>query len=270
MQSQNVAEFFEPPVDAGACVDALQNLHEQVKRAEATLTNEDCISLFKNMGHMDLRIREECLLLLAASSRELGRVAALSRLLDDFPPIRNTALEILEDYGEAEDQYAVESILVNDPDWTARASAVSCLAGFAGVAARAAVIQGLDDVDPVVRRYAANALSRIAETSDIAILQEAEARETEVTAKTGIYAALYQLGNPAYLDKMLTLLDVDSTDTEWVNLVDCPLLNSLENFVFPGDVPFVREQLAALDVTDAQPAVRERVLRLLESLSATL
>lgn len=267
MEAISLSQVFDQSVasmsDADR-IDALQALQKQMATANRVLTGDEICLLMLNLGHTDFRIREECLLTLNDCSRATGRIAALTLLLDEEWLLRDRALEELEFTGTAQDQYAVERLLKTETEWPVRASAVSCLAGIGGAQAKPAIVKLLHDENSHVRRYASNALARVGDASDVAVLLEAEANEQEVEAKIGIYGALYRLGNGEYLHKLIDLVAVYSPDEDNQILV----LGAFTEYVFPGDNETVRSYLETIDLENAHPDVRERAAQLLERLNA--
>jgi HEAT repeat protein len=84
---------------------------------------------------------------------------------------------------------ALRTALIH-PDPRVRLHAMAALGAIAGPASRAAIVLRLSDPSPTMRGFAAEALARVQQASDAALLRALLARETDPFARGKIEAAL--------------------------------------------------------------------------------
>lgn len=146
-------------------------------------------------------------------ARPLARLVALAGLCDPCEGVRNKACEALYEIGSPRDAGAV-SRMCKDESWLVRASAYSTLGRLSGKRYLKRIIGGMDDWDPVVRRYAAVAVADVLGTSSADVIGPYYTTEEYDLAKVGM---AYGMALSGSFEALLFLTNARDTEDPWIH-----------------------------------------------------
>jgi len=223
----------------------------------------DCadLVLINLLDNTDPNIREQAMEVLCDRSNTFGRIAARALLEDSCTYVRNRAADVLGLVGKRLDAHRLR-LSLRDSDWVVRASAADSLGRIGGKAAHPALVKGLKlDVNPVVRRDAAYALSHARDKRMVPVLEAALSKEKSEQSRIGLFAGLYALGQHDRLSDLLGLLR--SGD----DIVRHATVNQIEEVVLPADHNQAAQKLREMIAREDNPGVKSDAAELLEKLT---
>jgi HEAT repeat protein len=141
------------------------------------------------------------------STRRFILIFVRSCATDSDELVRNAAVTLLGAIGTRRDGYRLR-LAATDREWLVRASAASSLAELRSTRNRAALTQMVcGDPNPIVRRYAADALARQGpQIGVVGILERCAQTEDDESAAVGILFGLVSLGIERFLQSLVSLL----------------------------------------------------------------
>jgi HEAT repeat protein len=179
--------------------------------------------------------------------RKLCLAGIRAAVSDSNNLVRNVAVEALSEVGNRADFFRLSDRL-SDSDWMVRASAASALSQCCGKRALKILMTVVrEDVDEVVRAYAAVGIGDLGDSTVLAELEQLLAHDPSGRARVGLVLAIATLGGQGYEEEVATLLKSDS------HLVKGPMLDTIEELI-----PYKRSDVA-----------RARLVSGLEELIAT-
>lgn len=194
-------------------------------------------------------VSAEALGKLGKAERERVGPALLPLLDDNEALVRSETIEALGalTYQEAID--SLKRLLHQDPDWMVRASAAEVLGDFEDASLLADLEQALvEDEVQIVQAYAALSIGLLAPPTHIPKLEAyLTAMGDCVNVRNELLGALYRLGSPRSLQKIINLLETTDQDSAE------RLLSVVEDFIkrrippsLQADAPQLRKALLLL------------------------
>ncbi len=176
----------------------------------APFKEQDERQLLRLVCHSDPDIRDRADDELCQFGSEYSLLAARCAISDENEFVRNTAMEIIGEIGNAQDLRRVSHGL-HDESWLVRASAASAMGAIGSQGNHRHVARELifvieNDTVPHVRRYAIVAYSTIMKSNALRLLNRRRRMETDVLALCGVYSSLYRLGVKSALKELITVV----------------------------------------------------------------
>jgi hypothetical protein len=145
----------------------------------------------------------------AGPIRRMALDAARAAVSDPFWVVRDTATEMLGDFGSPRDRAALRELL-RDPHWVVRAAAAGSLGCLGAPKDKSLLLDTLrHDSVITVRRHAALALAELGDAAIIASLLSAKARTRSPRLRAAIVHALLVLDQKEFAVPYIKLLSSD-------------------------------------------------------------
>jgi HEAT repeat protein len=152
---------------------------------------------------------------------------------------------------------------LQDQDELVRVAAAETLAEIGDRSAIGSLRNAMADRSPLVRSYVAIAIGTLGDKSDVKLLQRHLNAERSERAQVGLLSALYQLGLPRALNRLIRLLE--SSDYQ----VRCAVANSLDSLELRAvDVGVITSSLSRSLKLETTPAARSSIGSAIKSLTA--
>lgn len=171
---------------------------------------------------------------------QVGPVLA-ARLSDVDESVRNQAAESLSQLRYQPARAALESMLLGDEYWVARASAAEALGALGDAQAVPALLKALTDEYYPVRSYAAYAIGRLGDASVLPAIQEHLSAETHRGPRAELLIVAIRFGDESVFDDLLALCSTVEPDDEPSGNV----LSAIKDLLRDGGLPAVVKRRAA-------------------------
>lgn len=231
-------------------------------------SDESIVALLRLASDRSSDVRYSALEALAGVDVGIARLAACGLLSDPDTLVRMTSVRVLRDNPKRLfEKRLIEAL--QDRNYVVRADAALGLGQIATPTAKRALVKAMRaDLDEMVRRDAAIALGETGDQSLAGTIEEALHGENDELSQIGMLFAIYALGNPVALDRLLKMMsDPDSlVRYNVVNVLDPEMIRSEDSSKIisalggmiaresdPGLVEDAHKALSSIDQGTSEP-----------------